>query len=168
MTSEITNKITYQMADTFLNSRAQVAGRLTSGPIPSLTAFPQLGTVQDRLFAAITGISAGPDDPPPRTSPRTPPLAANQTSLIPFPTRSEAPAVPATCSTPSPSPPAWRRPPPHTPGGTPSPPPSSGGGTALVLVAELLGHARLDTVRSYTRPSADDRAKALDLLPIDR
>ncbi|MGH4001543.1 MAG: tyrosine-type recombinase/integrase [Pseudonocardiaceae bacterium] len=42
------------------------------------------------------------------------------------------------------------------------------GGTDLVLVAELLGHARLDTVRSYTRPSADDRAKALDLLPIDR
>jgi hypothetical protein len=26
----------------------------------------------------------------------------------------------------------------------------------------------LETVRSYTRPSADNRAKALDLLPTDR
>jgi len=33
------------------------------------------------------------------------------------------------------------------------------GGTALVVVADLLGHARLDTVRACTRPPEDDRTK---------
>jgi site-specific recombinase XerD len=42
------------------------------------------------------------------------------------------------------------------------------GGTDLVLVAEMLGHARLETVRAYTRPTAEDRVKALNLLPTDR
>ena len=39
------------------------------------------------------------------------------------------------------------------------------GGTDLVLVADLLGHARLDTTRSYVAPTAQDRFKALGLLP---
>jgi site-specific recombinase XerD len=42
------------------------------------------------------------------------------------------------------------------------------GGTDLVAVADMLGHARLDTVRLYTHPSAADRERALNLLPYDR
>lgn len=41
------------------------------------------------------------------------------------------------------------------------------GGVDLVIVAELLGHARLETTRGYTRPTTEDRSRALDLLTVD-
>lgn len=40
-------------------------------------------------------------------------------------------------------------------------------GTNLVLVADLLGHQRLDTTRVYTQPSDTDRANALSALLTD-
>ena len=36
-----------------------------------------------------------------------------------------------------------------------------------MIAAELLGHARLETTRVYTRPNAEDPSKAVDLLPVD-
>jgi len=41
------------------------------------------------------------------------------------------------------------------------------GKTDLVLAAELLGHARIETTRLYTQPTAEDRAKAIDPLVVD-
>jgi integrase/recombinase XerC len=36
------------------------------------------------------------------------------------------------------------------------------------VVADMLGHARLDQTRRYTLPTSADREKALTLLPVDR
>jgi hypothetical protein len=41
-------------------------------------------------------------------------------------------------------------------------------GHDLVLVAELMGHRRLETTRAYTRPSGADRERAIGSLPTDR
>lgn len=40
-------------------------------------------------------------------------------------------------------------------------------GVDLVTVAELMGHASLETTRLYTRPSAADMQRAVDLLSAD-
>jgi site-specific recombinase XerD len=40
-------------------------------------------------------------------------------------------------------------------------------GVDLVTVAELMGHASLETTRLYTRPSAADMQRAVDLLFAD-
>jgi site-specific recombinase XerD len=37
----------------------------------------------------------------------------------------------------------------------------------IVTVAELMGHASLETTRLYTRPSAADMQRAVDLLTAD-
>ncbi len=41
-------------------------------------------------------------------------------------------------------------------------------GHDLVLVAELMGHRRLETTRGYTRPNRADRERAIGSLPTDR
>ena len=42
------------------------------------------------------------------------------------------------------------------------------GHTDLVIVAELLGHSRLETTRRYSLPTEKDKADALNLITIDR
>jgi integrase len=42
------------------------------------------------------------------------------------------------------------------------------GRTDLITVAELLGHARLETTRGYSRPTHEERAEALRLLDVDQ
>jgi integrase len=63
----------------------------------------------------------------------------------------------------SPGPPASR---------TPSPPTFATdltrAGTDLVTVAELLGHASLDSTRIYTLPTKDDLDDAIARLTVDR
>ncbi|NMM24599.1 MAG: tyrosine-type recombinase/integrase [Phycicoccus sp.] len=41
------------------------------------------------------------------------------------------------------------------------------GGTDLVVVADMLGHTRLDQTRRYALPTTADRERALNLLPTD-
>jgi integrase/recombinase XerC len=41
-------------------------------------------------------------------------------------------------------------------------------GTDLVIVADMLGHARLDQTRRYSLPTPTDRRTALNHLPVDR
>jgi integrase/recombinase XerC len=40
-------------------------------------------------------------------------------------------------------------------------------GTDLITVAELLGHAGLDMVRTYAQPTEQDKARALEMLITD-
>jgi integrase/recombinase XerC len=37
-----------------------------------------------------------------------------------------------------------------------------------VIVAELLGHARLETTRAYSRPTQQDAINALELLDVGK
>jgi len=40
-------------------------------------------------------------------------------------------------------------------------------GTDVVLVAELMGHRRLDTTRRYSLPTTADRVRAIEGLPVE-
>jgi integrase/recombinase XerD len=40
-------------------------------------------------------------------------------------------------------------------------------GNDLVLVAEIAGHKRLETIRRYSLPSLDDREQAMEELQVD-
>jgi site-specific recombinase XerD len=42
------------------------------------------------------------------------------------------------------------------------------GGTDLVVVAAILGHARLETTRTYSKPTEADHLRALELIPVDQ
>ena len=42
------------------------------------------------------------------------------------------------------------------------------GGEDLVTIAEIAGHARLDTLRVYSQPTSDDKRNALRHLTVDR
>jgi hypothetical protein len=42
------------------------------------------------------------------------------------------------------------------------------GGTDLLLMTELPGHAQLETTRGAPRPTAANRLKARDVLPVNR
>jgi len=110
--------------------------------------------------ACTSGSRNDPAGPAPPPVPRRCSTAAAGGCRSAVPATSSAPSPTAPTSTTSTSPP--------TSAGTPSPPPSFRGGTDLVAVADMLGHARLDTVCLYTHPSAVDRERALNLLPHDR
>jgi len=45
---------------------------------------------------------------------------------------------------------------------------SAAGPTSSSSPSSSAGHARLETTRGYTRPSAEDRTRALDLLLVDQ
>jgi site-specific recombinase XerD len=57
---------------------------------------------------------------------------------------------------------------PRTPSATPFPTRLVRGRVDLITVAELLGHARLETTRAYSRPTHEDRADALNHLDVDQ
>lgn len=40
-------------------------------------------------------------------------------------------------------------------------------GTGVVLVAELMGHRRLDTTRPYSLPTTADRVRAIEGQPVE-
>ena len=40
-------------------------------------------------------------------------------------------------------------------------------GTDIVIVAEMMGHSRLESTRRYSLPSAGDRVKAIAGLPVE-
>jgi hypothetical protein len=70
---------------------------------------------------------------------------------------------------------AWYTMPDPTPGGpgytlTPCaiPWPPNSNGVDIVTVADIMGHARIDTVRLYTRSSEADRARAIEKILITR
>jgi len=86
--------------------------------------------------------------------------AANGCGCVPCATWSpNSVSTPAWCTSPATRTPASRGST-RTPCGTRSEP--SCNGVDIVVVADVMGHATLDTTRSYTRSSEADRARAID------
>jgi integrase len=116
--------------------------------LAALAAGLILGALGSRLLFRPSAITSPAQDVPPAPAP---PAASNEPTATSWPPWRAGQENETTAH-------VLR----HTFGTTLLRPADGRAGADLVLVAELMGHARLETTRAYTRPTA------LDLLPVDR